>query len=78
MVDVCASDSTIHIRFDSDHLQNPNEQFGIAMLEQMICNTYRGARITKNIDKYGSITDVWVNFDNETDAMHFKLSRAYN
>jgi len=78
VADVCTDDSTIHIRFDRDHLQDPDEQFGIAVMEQMICNTYKGACITKNVDKYGSITDLWIKFTNENDAMHFKLSRAYN
>lgn len=77
MIDICANEKAIHLKFDCDHLQNPNEQFGIAMLEQMVCNTYKGAKITKSINKYGSVTDIWIMFNDDSDAMHFKLSREY-
>lgn len=77
LVDSNTNDTTIHIKVDSDHIQK-NEQFGAHFLEQMIVNTYHGAIVTKSTNKYGLLTDIWIKFQDPTDAIHFKLSRYHN
>ena len=77
LVDVCSSDNIIHIKVDSDKVL-PDEKFKTSMLEQLVYNTYTGAEVTTNHNKYGLLTDIWIKFQSPTDAIHFKLSSNFN
>lgn len=77
MLDSLDSDTTIHIKVDSDHLQK-DRHLGLYLLEQMINLTYQNASVQKSINEYGLLTDVYIKFSSANDATHFKLVHHNN
>lgn len=74
MVDDLDNDAIVHIRVDSSYMQK-YEQLRYQMLEQMVASTYENATISKSMNEYGLLTDIWIKFSDTNDATHFKLSR---
>lgn len=72
MLDSLDTDTTIHIKVDSDHLQK-DKHFGLYLLEQKIGLTYQNATVQKSVNEYGLLTDVYIKFSSVNDATHFKL-----
>lgn len=77
MVDDFESESTIHIRVDSSHIQKDG-QFRLSLLEQLIQSNYEDVTMTKHVNEYGLLTDIWINFHDAMDATHFKLRYQLN
>lgn len=77
MVDIVDGDNIIHIKVDSSHIQK-DMNLSTFMMEQMINDTYQGVTITKDYNSYGLLTDIWIEFLNPTDAIHFKLKNYFN
>ena len=57
MLDTPDSETTIHIKVDSDRLQK-DRHLGLYLLEQMINSTYQDAIVQKSVNQYGLLTDV--------------------
>lgn len=76
-IDTTLSDSTIHIKVDSDHIQKDVDLFTY-MFEQMVSETYQNAIVTKNYNNYGLLTDIRIKFTHPNDAIHFKLCNNFN
>lgn len=77
MVDLYSNDNIIHIKVDSSHIQK-DMNLSTFMLEQLINSDYKGATVTKDYNSYGLLTDIWIEFLNPTDAVHFKLKNYFN
>lgn len=72
MLDTIDSDTTIHIKVDSNHLQK-DKHLRFYLLEQLINLTYQDASVQKSVNEYGLLTDVYIKFTSVNDATHFKL-----
>lgn len=64
--------NVVHIKIDSDHVTSDGV-FGHVMLEQMIHADYENAKISRKVNGYGMLTDLWIEFHNVEDATHFRL-----
>lgn len=78
MQTTATDDTTIHIKLSKDLSQLRDENIALAILEQNVCSIYNDVTVTKNINKYGLLTDVFIKFNSVNDATHFKLTRMYN
>jgi hypothetical protein len=72
LIDSLDTDTTIHIKVDSDHLQK-DKHLSLFLLEQMVSSTYQDAIVQKFVNEYGLLTDVYIKFTSVNDAIHFRL-----
>ena len=53
------------------------QEMAIALLTQMVDVNYEGAELTIQRDKYGTVTDISIQFSDIEDATHFKLTHMW-
>lgn len=67
-------DHVVHIKLDDTA---KDKTVGIWFLEQSLQDEYDNATVTKDVDIYGRLTDIWITFSKIEDAIHFKLKRFF-
>jgi len=67
---------TVHISMKTQ-LDTFEQDLALNLLEQLLDVDYQGAELVVSKDKYGTLTDINIRFDNVEDATRFKLTHLW-